>query len=150
MTKAIYPDTSFLISLYGNDGHTQEAQAAVVATAMPLLLSDLNRVEFENALRLLQFRKLTNPRFTTDALAALHQDEAAGLLRPTACDWPSVFVQAQRVSQHRTIKGGHRTMDLLHVAVALDQSASHFYSFDDRQRKLASQEGLVLNRPHKI
>lgn len=142
----VYADTSFLISLYGNDGHTPAARATAVAAAAPLLLCELNRIEFENALRLLRFRKLVDPRFVGAVLAALRRDEQDGLLQAVACDWPAVFALAQQVSARRTLRAGHRTMDLLHVAAALAQTADRFFSFDERQRKLAAQEGLTLNR----
>lgn len=140
-----YADTSFLIALYGNDNHTRAARAVAVSSSSPLLLCELSRLEFENALRLLRFRKLVETRFVNAALAAARQDEQAGLLRAVACDWPAVFMQAQGISTRHTMKEGHRTMDILHVAAARTQLAKHFFSFDERQRKLAAQEGLSLN-----
>lgn len=141
-----YADTSFLISLYGNDSHTPAARETAVSSAAPLMLCDLNRLEFENALRLLRFRKLVASNFASAALVALRRDEQAGLLLAVACDWQTVFPLAQQVSARRTVRGGHRTMDLLHVAAALAQPVSRFFSFDKRQRKLAVQEGLAVNR----
>jgi predicted nucleic acid-binding protein len=48
-------------------------------------------------------------------------------------------------SERRTVKGGHRTMDVLHVAAARAHPGARFYSYDDRQRRLAQHEGLALN-----
>lgn len=141
----IYADTSFLIALYGNDQFTPVARATMNRETSGILLSELNRLEFENALRLLQFRKLVAPRYVNDALAALKRDEKTGLLQATACDWPAVFVRADQISTRRTAKSGQRTVDILHVAIALTQETSRFFSFDLRQRALAQQEGLRLN-----
>lgn len=117
----------------------------MVAASAPLFLCELNRLEFENALRLLRFRKLVAPRFVNEALAALHRDEEAGLLQASSCDWPAVFSLARQISARRTVGGGHRTMDLLHVAAALAHPLRQFFSFDARQRTVAAQEGLALN-----
>ena len=140
-----YADTSFLISLYGQDRYTASSRAAVIAANAPLLLCELNRLEFENALRLLRFRKLVAPRFMNEALAALQRDEQAGLLQASSCDWSAVFTLARQISARRTARGGHRTMDLLHVAAALAHPVRQFFSFDARQRTVAGQEGLDLN-----
>ena len=39
---------------------------------------------------------------------------------------------------------GQRTIDLLHVAIALEAKATTFLSFDNRQRKLAKAAGLEV------
>lgn len=140
-----YADTSFLIALYGNDDFTAAARTTVQTERPLILLCELNRLEFENALRLLRFRKLVTPRFVADAMSALQQDAAAGLLHPVSPDWPSVFEIAQQMSERRTVKGGHRAMDVLHVAAARAHPGTRFYSYDDRQRRLAQHEGLALN-----
>ena len=140
-----YADTSFLVSLYGNDAFSPAARATVRKDGLPILLCDLNRLEFENAMRLMRFRKLVAARFVQKALAAFQTDTQAGLLQAAPIDWPLVFDRASRISARRTMRGGHRTMDILHVAIARIQQAKRFYSFDTRQRALARQEGMRLN-----
>jgi len=140
-----YADTSFLIALYGNDEFTPAARNEVKSGGLPILLCELNRLEFDNALRLLRFRRLVAPRFVANASNALHKDALAGLLHTADLAWPQVFEKASQISERHTAKGGHRAMDILHVAAALMHSVEHFYSFDERQRQLAKQEGLKLN-----
>ena len=41
-------------------------------------------------------------------------------------------------------KLGVRTLDSLHVACALELKAERFWTFDDRQAKLAKAEGLKI------
>ena len=43
-----------------------------------------------------------------------------------------------------TVKLGCRTMDILHVACAVEISATGFFSFDKRQQSLAKAAGLKL------
>jgi len=40
---------------------------------------------------------------------------------------------------------GVRTLDTLHVAAALELKVDRFWTFDDRQRKLAEAEGLITS-----
>jgi hypothetical protein len=44
----------------------------------------------------------------------------------------------------RTLSGGHRGFDILHVAGALKLKATHFLTFDGNQRTLAEEEGLIV------
>jgi predicted nucleic acid-binding protein len=38
-----------------------------------------------------------------------------------------------------------RSFDILHVAAALELGATKFWSFDDRQKRLAEEVGLRVN-----
>ena len=53
----VVADTSFLISLFGNDAHTSAAQNWAVHSRQPITVSALNRYELENALRFAAFRR---------------------------------------------------------------------------------------------
>ncbi len=141
----IYPDTSFLIALYGADVFTQRAQAETLALQAPLIVSEISTLEYRNALRLLCFRKLITGRELAARLTAFQKDRQAGLLRHHETDWLKCWQLAAALSEKNTTKGGHRMVDLLHVAVAQSLGAKRFLSFDERQRELAQQQGLTLN-----
>ena len=51
---------------------------------------------------------------------------------------------ARAFSLQRTAHGGHRTLDVLHVATAVHLGARRFLTFDDRQRNLARHAGLEV------
>lgn len=140
----LYADTSFLISLYGADEHSPAARDIVRELGMRLLLTELQRFEFDNALRLLRFRKLYSARQGKAMADALQADEAAGFLAPVMVDWSEAFRRARGCSERHTGAGGHRAMDILHVAAALSLEAGIFLSFDTRQRELARVEGLDI------
>ena len=57
-------------------------------------------------------------------------------------EWTNVFRRADELSEEHAPKGGQRTIDLLHVAIAVDFRATTFLSFDQRQRRLARAAGL--------
>jgi predicted nucleic acid-binding protein len=59
-----------------------------------------------------------------------------------AVEWTNVFRRADELSEEHAPKGGQRTIDLLHVAIAVDFRATTFLSFDQRQRRLARAAGL--------
>jgi predicted nucleic acid-binding protein len=46
------------------------------------------------------------------------------------------------LARNRVARLGVRTPDTLHVALALELKADHFWTFDRRQAKLAEAEGL--------
>ena len=54
----------------------------------------------------------------------------------------AVLSEAKRLSGTRTLTGGHRGFDVLHVAGALKLGAARFLTFDGNQKKLAEAEGL--------
>jgi len=55
-----------------------------------------------------------------------------------------VLRRADDLSKRHTITDGHRSLDILHVATALQLEAEVFLTFDERQRKLAHAEGLKV------
>ena len=67
------------------------------------------------------------------------QDEAL-----TPVDWPSVFRRAHRLSRRHAATLAVRSLDLLHVALALQMNAGEFLTFDDRQSQTAKAEGLAV------
>jgi len=63
----------------------------------------------------------------------------------TPCNFTNVLATARRLSASYTPAAGHRAMDILQVAAAIELDADVFLSFDANQRKLAQAEGLKLN-----
>jgi predicted nucleic acid-binding protein len=139
-----FADSSFLISLAGNDSKTAVAVAHAATLVQPIAITDLNRLEFENALNLLRFRGGLDANEAGKALRRFEADEAGGRIRYRGCNWRVVFQRALRINRARTPAEGHRLVDLLHVAAALEGGATSFLSFDVRQRALAAAEGLSV------
>jgi len=52
------------------------------------------------------------------------------------------FEVCAELARHHGPKIGFRTLDSLHVACALELKAERFWTFDERQAKLAKAEGL--------
>jgi len=69
--------------------------------------------------------------------------DARGLLLESV-EWPDVHSLAESLSAKNTMTGGHRPMDILHLATAKHLRLTHFLTFDANQKKLVEAEGLVV------
>jgi predicted nucleic acid-binding protein len=52
------------------------------------------------------------------------------------------FEVCAQLARRHAARLGNRTLDALHVAAALELKAERFWTFDERQAKLARAEGL--------
>jgi hypothetical protein len=105
----------------------------------------LNEFEFENALLFQGWRKILSVENIDAVRGAYLKDLEGGSLLYTACDLAAVMEEARRLSSVHTLRTGHRSFHILHVAAALRLGATDFFSFDRNQRILARAEGLQLN-----
>lgn len=137
-------DTSFLFSLYGNDGNTPRAVAWMKAHRRALALTPLNEFELGNALRFAEFRKAIAPGEAALFWADYEADRASGRVKIHICNLADVVDEAKRLSATHTLGGGHRGFDILHVAAALRLKARQLLTFDENQKKLAEAEGLLV------
>jgi predicted nucleic acid-binding protein len=145
-----FPDTSFLCAFYRQQDNSRLATAHAATMKEPLHVTALLAYEFRQSLRLQVWRHSHNPREgmpLTDAQAALNQfesDLASGVAVLAPCNMQDVFRRAEELSARHTIAGGHRSLDILHVATALHLGAREFLTFDGNQRKLAAAEKLKV------
>ena len=65
-------------------------------------------------------------------------------IKAVTADWPDVHRLAKTLSKRHTMTGGHRSLDVLHVATALHLGAREFLTFDANQMKLALAEKLKV------
>jgi predicted nucleic acid-binding protein len=135
-------DTSFLFSIFGNDTHTLTARAWIRQYQRPISVSVLNYYEFQNAIRFAAFRKAISRTEAVATLDAFESDLKSGHLQSTSVDFGAVFAEASTLSANYTFEGGHRSFDILHIAIARLLKASTFLSFDENQRRLASSVRL--------
>jgi predicted nucleic acid-binding protein len=140
---SVYADTSFLVSLYVLDANSERAAARVKQAKFPVLLTSLGELELTNAISLRLFRKELAPSKIKAAHALVRKDLIDGVLlvKPLAT---GIFERAMRMARRRTPQLGTRTLDVLHVASALELKAEMFYTFDRNQEKLARAEGLLV------
>ncbi len=137
-----FADTGFVASLYLKESTSAQARAAIQATPVVLPVTPLVILELRNAFN----RAVQRKRITAAERDALWQDVeadiASGFLVPTPVASDELHKKARQLSDRYTPALGTRSLDLLHVAAALLLEATVFYSFDDRQRKVAAGEAL--------
>ncbi len=136
-----YVDSSALVAVYVAEQFSIAARRVLrsVAQAPFTLLHDL---EVRNAFRLLAGRGLITKAERRAVTANLDQDLASQRLVHVALDLPQVFTRARELSEAYSEKILSRSLDVLHVAAALELSCSRFVSADDRQLRLARAAGL--------
>jgi len=146
----VYADTSFLCSIYRKQVHTPQALAYKETLKSPIPFTRLLEFEFIQAIRLQIFLHESDqikgyPARAADQIVAdWEADIAAGLNVLVPSDTDAVLRLARTYSLAHTAHGGHRTLDILHVATAVHLRASTFLTFDARQRKLAHHAGLKV------
>lgn len=135
-----YADTGFLVSLYGRDANSAAAVAAVQVKPV-FILTPLGETEFTSAVELCVFRKQWTRQEARAALGVFQHDQRAGVFQVEALG-EEVWNEALTLSRRHTATLGVRTLDLLHVAAVKILKPDAFYTFDQRQRKLAKAEHL--------
>jgi len=137
-------DSSFFVALYVRQLHSPAAVSSLKRLRAPLPITALNLFETRNAISLLAFRKAINHSEHEIAHSQLIRDVTSGVFAETRVVWETVFAHAERLRAEHTVTLGVRSLDILHVAIALSLGAKTFLSFDDRQRALAMHVGLTV------
>ena len=136
----IYLDTSFVVSLYLNDRHSPEARQRIVS-APPLWLTPLHNAEWAHAISQHVFRGELSLSESQRITAHLEEHVAHGrwMLVPIP---EGAFELCADLARRHGPKMAMGTLDTLHVASALELKAVRFWTFDERQAKLAKAQGM--------
>lgn len=135
-----YADTSVFVSLYINDQHSEEIRRGM-ASRPTLWFTPLHRTEWTHAVEQHVFRRFMSADAAEQIYALFAQDTRQRLWRETELP-PGTFQTAVDLARKHAARIGTRTLDTLHVACALELKAERFWTFDERQRKLARAAGL--------
>ena len=144
MAATFYPDSSFLVSLVCKDTNSTEALACMAREKEPLVFTPLHRIEARNALRNAAGRGEISEQDRREAFLQIEEDLRDGMLVHAPVNWTDIFRRADELSETHAAVDGQRTIDLLHVAIAIESGAKTFLSFDKRQRRLAKAAGLKV------
>lgn len=142
----IYADTSFLFSLVLHDVNTANVGAYLSKHPAELVLTDWQRCELSNALRLSVWRGNCSNADANRALAQIETDITDGNLIEASLIWPDVLSLAEKLSAKHTVKLGVRSLELLHVAAARCLGAKRFLTCDGRQLALALAAGIPAEK----
>ena len=137
---SIYADSSFIVSLYITDAHSSEARRRIQG-ALPLILTPFHLAEWFHALGQHQFRRSLTAGDAQHVNSQFVSDEMAGVFHRSSLPDHAFELCADLARKHGATFG-MRTLDSLHVASALELKAEHFWTYDERQEKLAKAQGL--------
>ena len=137
---SIYADTSFFVSLYLPDRHSSEAQRRV-SQRPRIWLTPLHRAEWAHGVSQHVFRHEISAREAQRVRKLFEKDRQSQLWFEV--ELPDVaFNLCEELAERHGARLGVRTLDTLHAACAIELHAEHFWTFDERQAKLAKAAGL--------
>jgi predicted nucleic acid-binding protein len=139
----IYLDTSAFIKLYFREEGSDFVQRCVIDQDEPLPVWEILEVELINACRLKAFWGDITAAQADRQIGLFEQRMRRGQYYVPEVD-RGALMSAFRTLARQTPRLGCRTMDILHVACALQLLPAHFLSYDDRQRSLAAHVGLSV------
>jgi predicted nucleic acid-binding protein len=139
-----YLDTSALIKLYYPEPESALLSEWITSKGQALILTSLHEVELSNALALKVFRKEMKKKDYQEIRKMLASDIKNGVLFRISLSWGVLTAASLKLIDDYTPKFGCRSLDVLHVAAALEAKCQAFFSFDDRQKRLARASGLKI------
>lgn len=140
-----YADSGFVVSLYlTTEGTSAQARKEVKRASKPILLSPLSLLEIRNALNFGINRGEITGEQRDAVLSEIDAQIEKGFFRLVDTSQTSIYAKAQELSNKHTPTTATRSLDLMHLAAALLTEARTFLTFDKRQAKAASTEGLVV------
>ena len=139
-----YLDTGFALKRYVKEPNSPAAKTVLLAYSPPLHLTDILEMEIVNALHGKVFRYEMTECERDQCLDAFHADIVAGFWQRVTIGAASLRNRVIAIASLRTATLGCRTLDILHIAAALELGCTDFLSFDHRQRSAALAEGLKV------
>ena len=137
-----YADTSLIVPLYVPELLSAGAQKMVTTLSQALPLNQLHQLEARNAIRRKIAAKQATAAQVRSFLANLETDIRAGVWISVPADWNKVFAEAEELGARFTAKLNIRSLDTLHVALAIVGGYTDFVTCDAGQAKLAKAAGL--------
>jgi predicted nucleic acid-binding protein len=115
----------------------------VASQDLPLPVWEIQEAELINALRLKVFWKEITAKQADSQIELFQDRRKRGLYyfpEIQRSDLMKTFIQLSK----ETPRLGCRTMDIFHVACAVETGATEFLTFDQRQAQLAAHAGFMI------
>ena len=142
-----YVDPSALLKLYIHEPESAAMNAWRTRIRGALPVTPHGRLEIANGISLAAFRKAITTEAMADALLSFEEDLAEGRYTEIDVLRRATLRRAADISRTYTPKLGCRSLDVLHVATALELGLRDFITFDGGQRRLARAVGLKSITP---
>lgn len=138
--SSLYADTSFFVSIYLPDGNTAESLRRLAARPQ-IWFTPFHQLEFAHAIAQQVFLRRISGAQADEVRGRIAEDCDLGLWEIVHFPLPA-FETGMEIASRHVATLGTRSLDTLHVACALELKASRFWTFDERQAKLARAVGL--------
>jgi predicted nucleic acid-binding protein len=138
----VYYDPSSLIALYLTEPLSAQIRAFVEKQNRPVLLNQLQEVEFRNGLRQKVLRKEITEQELARSLRVFDDDCVAQKFQRKQLVWSAVYARAEAISRRWSVHRICRSFDLLHVAIAVVSEVRNFATADGGQAELARAVGM--------
>jgi predicted nucleic acid-binding protein len=139
----VYADSSFLVSSYVQDSHAAEFLQRI-SMRPSIRVTPFHNAEVAHAIFMHVFLHKLSREAALRAWNEFEQDSAAGVWIPVNLPERTWETSIDLARKHGP-RLGIRTLDSLHVACALELGAERFWTFDERQARLAQAVGLDTN-----
>lgn len=138
----IYADSSFIVAVYVRESHSPDALRRMNMRPR-VWLTPLHQLEFTHAVAQQVFRRNLSE---SDARLVLEKFDLdiANLVWEVADIPLGAFQRGTTLARNYVSAFGTRSFDTLHIASALELSCREFWTFDERQSRLASAVGLKV------
>lgn len=143
--KTVYADASVMVSLILEDGNSIRAKELLRDFNGRLVWTDFLKLEVFNAIRMGVGEGRQTELEAGVSLNLAKRLVANGKWQKHELDWARAFARAQGLSNGHTSETKARSLDIVHVACALELGIRDFWSFDNRQKMLAERAGLWVN-----
>ena len=139
-----YFDSGVLLKLYLSEPNSAQAVALVQEQGGLPPITALHRLEMKGAIGQKHGRGEITEAERKAVLANLENDLATGVFAAMSPAWADVFAKAESLAAVHAATNLCRSLDTLHVALALEIGATEFCTFDGRQAVMAKAAGLVV------
>jgi len=142
--RAVYADTSFLVSLLLDDANSSKARSALATLNSPLGISPLGRLEFLTAVWQRVGRKELEVGEAAKLCRGFELRVTRGYFYEVQASPEEVWEKALGISDRHTAALTLRSLDIWHIAFALVCGADSVCAFDTRMIAVAKAEGLEV------
>jgi predicted nucleic acid-binding protein len=147
IAERTYADPSALLKLYVHERESGAMNAWRSRTRGALPITEHGRLEIINGLGLARCRGHISVDALGDGLASFDEDLAEGRYVAAHVLWRATLRRAAEMSRKYAPTLCCRSLDVLHVATAIELGLRRFVTFDRRQQQLARAAGLKLTTP---
>ena len=139
---SVYADSSLFVALYLPEVHSGKALRRMDERKR-IWLTPLHRLEWNHAIAQHVFQRAISAEEAARVYSAFEANRKSSMFVEVNIP-DAAYEKAVELARRHGPQMGLRTLDTLHIASALELGAREFWTFDERQERLAKAAGLVI------